>query len=123
MPGNLFLRTSVVFLVIGVALGMFMGIKQDFVQAPTHAHLNLIGGVWMFLAGLFYNAHPHLSRKAVLIHYGLAVIAILTFVPGLYGVNASLPWGEKAVMVGATLAAIQFVYFAVMVFIGTARKA
>ena len=53
----------------------------------------------------------------------VAVIAVIVFVAGIYGVDASLPWGEKGVMIGGTLAAIQFIYFAVMVFIGTAKKA
>ncbi|HTN04433.1 MAG TPA: hypothetical protein VL132_21260, partial [Planctomycetaceae bacterium] len=32
-------------------------------EMPTHAHLYLVGGVLMFLAGLFYNGHPQLSRR------------------------------------------------------------
>ena len=31
--------------------GIVMGIQQNFVLAPAHAHLNLIGGVLLFLFG------------------------------------------------------------------------
>ena len=79
MNGNIFLRTSVVFLCIGIGLGLYMGGTHDFTQMPTHAHLNLVGGVLMFLAGLFYNTHPQLSRKVTLIHYAIAVIGLVIF--------------------------------------------
>ncbi|MGZ3306056.1 MAG: hypothetical protein ACXU8U_09385, partial [Asticcacaulis sp.] len=99
----------------------FMGAKEDFTQAPTHAHINLVGGVWMFLAGLFYNAHPQLSRRAVMIHYGLTVIGLLAFIPGIAGAQVHAPWYAATVGVGGLLTAISLLYFAVMVFIGTGK--
>ena len=122
MTGNLFLRTSVVFLCIGIMLGMYMGGTHDFTQMPTHAHLNLVGGVWLFLAGLFYNSHPELSRRAILIHYALAVIGLLIFIPGIWGAQIRAAWAEPVVGIGSVLTALQIVFFAVMVFIGTNRK-
>jgi len=123
MTGNLFLRTSVVFLCIGIMLGMYMGGTHDFTQMPTHAHLNLVGGVLMFLAGLFYNGHPGLSRKAILTHYAIAVIGLVTFIPGIWGAQIRTAWAEPVVGIGSLLTAVQIVFFAVMVFIGTGRKA
>lgn len=35
-----------------------MGIQQDFTLAPAHAHLNLPGGVLLFLFGLDYRLVP-----------------------------------------------------------------
>jgi hypothetical protein len=35
-----------------------MGIREDFTLAPAHAHLNLIGGVLLFLFGLYYRLVP-----------------------------------------------------------------
>ncbi len=71
MNGNIFLRTSVVFLCIGITLGLYMGGTHDFTQMPTHAHLNLVGGVLMFLGGLLaaadkrYRLARAAERKAV----------------------------------------------------------
>jgi hypothetical protein len=39
----------------GMALGIVMGISQDFTLAPAHAHLNLLGWVTMALYGLFHR--------------------------------------------------------------------
>jgi hypothetical protein len=39
----------------GMALGIFMGIAQDFTLAPAHAHLNLLGWVTMAVYGLYHR--------------------------------------------------------------------
>ena len=41
-----------------------MGIRQDFALAPAHAHLNLVGGVLLFLFGLYYRLVPGSRRAA-----------------------------------------------------------
>ena len=122
MNGNIFLRTGMVFLLVGISLGIFMGMHEDFTQVPTHAHLNLVGGVWMFLAGMFYNAHPQISKRLTLIHYFIAVIGLLIFIPGIWGAQIRAPWFGPVVGIGSILTAIQLIYFAVMVFIATGKK-
>jgi hypothetical protein len=66
MISTLLLRVSVVLDLIGLARRIAMGIKQDFTLAPAHAHLNLLGFVVLFMAGLYYHAFPqaaaHFSR-------------------------------------------------------------
>ena len=122
MSGNLFLRTSMIFLVAGLALGMFMGSHEDFTQVPVHAHLNLVGGVWMFLAGLFYNAHPQVSRNAMAAHYGLAVVGMPLFAVGLWGAAIQAKWFLPFVISGSVLSTLALVIFAVLVFIATGKK-
>jgi hypothetical protein len=56
--GSVMMCVSVVLLLIGMAGGMAMGIQQDFTLAPAHAHLNLVGGVLLFLFGLYYRLVP-----------------------------------------------------------------
>lgn len=123
MNGNIFLRTSVVFLCLGVALGVFMGATENFAQMPTHAHINLVAGVWMFLAGLYYNATPSLSRKAIMAHYWLALVGLLLFIPGIWGAQSQAAWYKPVVGIGSLLTAAQMVFFTVMVFLGTGKKA
>jgi uncharacterized membrane protein YiaA len=122
MNGNLFLRTSMLFLLAGIVLGMVMGSHEDFTQVPVHAHLNLVGGVWMFLAGLFYNAQPNISRKAMAVHYGLCVIGIPLFAIGLWGAAIQAKWYLPFIIPGSTLSAIALIVFAVLVFVGTSRR-
>ena len=58
MIGSLMMRVSAVILVAGMLAGIDMGIRQDFLLAPAHAHLNLVGGVLLFLFGLYYRLIP-----------------------------------------------------------------
>ena len=58
MIGSLMMRVSVVILLIGMLAGIDMGIRQDFVLAPAHAHFNLVGGVLLFVFWLYYRMIP-----------------------------------------------------------------
>jgi hypothetical protein len=53
MIGSLMMCVSVVVLLLGMLAGIAMGITQNFMLAPAHAHLNLVGGVLLFLFGLY----------------------------------------------------------------------
>ncbi|HZC98408.1 MAG TPA: hypothetical protein VE267_20215, partial [Bradyrhizobium sp.] len=58
MIGSLMMCVSVVVLLAGMLAGIAMGIEQDFALGPAHAHFNLIGGVLLFLFGLYYRLIP-----------------------------------------------------------------
>lgn len=58
MIGSLMMCMSVVILLFGMLAGIAMGIQQNFLLAPAHAHLNLIGGLLLFLFGLYYRLIP-----------------------------------------------------------------
>jgi hypothetical protein len=58
MIGSLMICMSVVILLIGMLAGIAMGVLQDFALAPAHAHLNLVGGVLLFMFGLYYRLVP-----------------------------------------------------------------
>jgi hypothetical protein len=58
MIGSLMMCVSVLVLLVGMLAGIAMGIQQDFALAPAHAHLNLVGGVMLFLFGLYYRMVP-----------------------------------------------------------------
>ena len=65
MIGSLMMRVSVVVLLVGILAGILMGIRQEFALAPAHAHLNLIGGVLLFLFGLYYRLVPAAGASAL----------------------------------------------------------
>ena len=58
MIGSMMMCLSVVVLLVGMLAGIAMGIQQNFMLAPAHSHLNLIGGVLLFLFGLYYRLVP-----------------------------------------------------------------
>lgn len=53
-------------LLVGMIAGIAMGIQQNFVLAPAHAHLNLVGGVLLFLFGLYYRMDDPAAGRTTL---------------------------------------------------------
>src|SRR4051794_9039090 len=56
------LQIAVVYWVLGVSWGIYMGATENFIDVPVHAHLNLLGWVSLGLCGLIYAKAPHLER-------------------------------------------------------------
>jgi hypothetical protein len=52
------LKIAVVYLVIGVGIGIWMGIAADFALTPVHVHVLLLGWVTLALAAFVYHAYP-----------------------------------------------------------------
>lgn len=101
MGATAFQRTGVVFLLVGLCLGMRMGMTEDFSLTPVHTHLNLAGGVLMFVAGLFYAQRPEIPRWAVTLHYWLHLAGGVLLVAGIYGAVTHAPWYGPVVGIGA----------------------
>ena len=125
---NTFLRLGVLFALIGVSLGYWMGATHQFTVSPVHAHINLLGWVSMFLYGLFYRAFPEAAVGLLpKVHLGLAIIGLpimmvgltfmLTAVPGLQ------PYVPPMMMAGPTLVVLGMFVFAFIVFKATGGKA
>jgi len=117
MIGSLMMRVSVVFLLIGMLGGIDMGIRQDFALAPAHAHFNLVGGVLLFLFGLYYRLVPQAgaSRLAKLQGWLHMVGAIVFPV----GVGIVISKGESLVaipIIGSLIVSAAVAMFAVIVF-------
>jgi len=81
MIGSLMIRVRAVVLMLA---GVAIGVKQDFVLAPAHAHLNLLGGALLFLFGLYYRLVPAAAENSLAKWQGwLHIIAALVFPVGV----------------------------------------
>jgi hypothetical protein len=118
---NAFLRLAVVFILIGVGLGYYMGATQNFTAAPVHAHINLLGWVSMFLYGLFYRANPEAAEGLLpKVHFLVALVGFLIFMPALaievLQIQAALPLAHIGLIAGPTIVVIGMILFAIIVF-------
>jgi hypothetical protein len=117
MIGPLMMCVSAVILLAGMLAGIVMGIKQDFALAPAHAHLNLVGGVLLFLFGLYYRLVPAAGTSTLAKIQGwLHIIGAIVFP---VGVAVVLLKGEALValpIVGSLIVAVAMAMFAVIVF-------
>jgi hypothetical protein len=117
MIGSLMMCVGAVILLIGMLAGIAMGIQQDFVLAPAHAHLNLVGGVLLFLFGLYYRLIPEagssmLAKVQGWLHIGGAML----FPAGVAIVVLKGPSFIAAPIVGSLIVVAAMGLFAVIVF-------
>ena len=108
-----FLKISVIYLVIGAALGFAMGISQKFVLVPVHAHILLLGWASLALAGLVYHFYPAAAgTRLARFHFWLHNLGLPLFMVGL---GVMLTGNESLfllVVVGASAVIIGLVLFA-----------
>ncbi|MEJ1158689.1 hypothetical protein [Prosthecomicrobium sp. N25] len=121
MIGNWFLRLGVLAALTGMGLGIVMGASHDHSLAPVHAHINLVGFVSMFLAGLFYKVVPAAEGKAAGLHLGLATTGLVLIAPGIAGAVLSKPWGEPVAIAGSLVTISAMLVFAAIVTAHTRR--
>ena len=97
--------------------GSAMGIQQNFTLGPAHAHLNLVGGVLLFLFGLYYRLVPAARTTTLAKVQGwLHMIGAILFPAG---VALVLPKGDSfiaAPIAGSLIVVIAMALFAVIVF-------
>jgi hypothetical protein len=109
--------TSAVILLVGMLAGIAMGIQQNFVLAPAHAHLNLIGGVLLFLFGLYYRLIPAAGTSMLAKVQGwLHMIGAILFPVGVAVVLLKGPSFEAAPIAGSLIVVAAMALFAVIVF-------
>jgi hypothetical protein len=117
MIGSMMMRAGVLILLAGVFAGIVMGIEQDFTLAPAHAHFNLVGGVLLFLFGLYYTLVPKAGNSALAKLQGWLHIAGAFLFPA--GVAIVLLKGTSyiaAPIVGSLIALAAVALFAVVLF-------
>jgi hypothetical protein len=94
-----------------------MGMQQNFVLAPAHAHLNLIGGVLLFLFGLYYKLVPAAGTTTLAKLQGwLHMIGAILFPAGVALVILKGPSFEVAPILGSLIVVAAMSLFAVIVF-------
>ena len=117
MIGSLMMCVSVVVLLFGMLAGIVMGIQQDFMLAPAHAHLNLIGGVLLFVFGLYYQLVPAAGTTVLAKVQGwLHITGAILFPAGVAIVLVKGPSLIAAPIVGSLIVTAAMALFAVIVF-------
>jgi hypothetical protein len=124
MISSLLLRVSVTLLVLGLLLGIGMAMRQNFLLMPVHAHLNLVGGVLMFLAGLYYRLVPEAGVGTLpKVQAGLHITAAIIFPIGIAAVLIGGRPYEFAAIIGSLFVLAAIVTFAVIVYRTSAPRA
>jgi cbb3-type cytochrome oxidase subunit 1 len=124
---NRFLRLAVLFALIGMGLGYWMGATEQFAAAPVHAHINLLGWVSMALYGLFYRVQPSAAQGWLpAVHFWVAVVGLVIFMPALAAKLLGGPdlqaMANLGLMVGPSLTLLSMLLFVAIVFRATGPR-
>jgi hypothetical protein len=75
--GIIWIKLAVLYLVIGVAIGIGMGAIQNFTLRPVHAHVNLLGWTTLAISGLIYTVFPQTGTTTLArVHFWLLNLAL-----------------------------------------------
>jgi len=111
---NRLFKLAVVYLVIGVALGVFMGNTHNFQLRPVHVHLNLLGWATLALTAVAYHLYPRmLASRLAAWHFWLHNLGLPI---GMLGFTVLVMSGSKIggpfIGIGTTAAALGLFLFA-----------
>lgn len=114
---NLFFKSGVVFLLVGLAIGLKMGISGNHDLIAAHTHVNLLGWVTSALFGFYYavNLERAKTRTAV-VHYWSYTFGATCMVFGLLLEEIGIQGVEPLIALGAftVYAAVLFFAFNVL---------
>jgi hypothetical protein len=117
MIGSVMMCVGAVILLLGMLAGIDMGIREDFALAPAHAHFNLVGGVLLFLFGLFYRLVPAAGTTTLAkIQGSLHIVGAIVFPAGVALVILKGAAFIAAPIVGSLIVTAAMALFAVIVF-------
>ncbi|MFZ5738956.1 MAG: hypothetical protein ACOY6K_18980 [Pseudomonadota bacterium] len=121
MIGSVMMCASAALLVLGMLGGIAMGIAHDFTLGPAHAHLNLIGGVMLFLFGLYYRVLPAAGGTLLArVQGGLHIAGAVLFPAGIALSITQGPAYMPVPIIGSLIVTAAVVLFGVVV-VRTAR--
>ncbi|WP_422122484.1 cbb3-type cytochrome c oxidase subunit I [Planococcus sp. X10-3] len=109
--GTAFIKIAAVYLLIGIALGIYMGITDNFQYGHLHAHINLLGWSTTAIFGVIYYVFSRAGdAKLGKIHFWLHNIGTPLVLLGMYlfsvgqeGIAFPMAVGGSLIVLAATL--------------------
>ena len=118
---ELFFKTAIVFLIVGIAIGLQMSISGVHNVTGAHAHINLLGWVTSAIFGAYYALNPRKAEgRLPMAHYGIYTAGVAVMIVGLYFLLQGNAAMEPVVATGSIFTLVGVLSFAVVVF-GKAR--
>lgn len=82
---HLFFRAGILFLIVGIALGLIMSMSQVHDLVGAHAHINLLGWVTSAIFGGYYALNPAKAEGMLpRLHFWVYTIGVVIMSGALY---------------------------------------
>jgi cbb3-type cytochrome oxidase subunit 1 len=116
---QLYFKTAILFLIVGIGMGLKMAISQDHSVIGAHAHCNLLGWVTMAIFGGYHALNPRKAeRRLAMIQYYVYTAGVVLMVPSLYLMLLGNAAMEPIVAIASIITFIGVLLFAFIVFSG-----
>jgi drug/metabolite transporter (DMT)-like permease len=114
---QLFFKTAVICLIVGLAMGLQMGISGNHIVIAAHAHLNLLGWVTCAIFGGYYALNPSKAgKKLAMVQYFIYTLGLVVMLPALYFMELGNRQLEPLVAMGSIIVLVGVLLFAVIIF-------
>lgn len=118
---RLFLCIAVLYVVVGMALGIHMSAIGNFSFTPVHAHMNLVGWASMALYALIYRSYPAMAENRLApFHFWTANVGAILLNGGLAMLLSGMST-TPLVVAGSYLTLIGMLIFTVNVFLNAGK--
>lgn len=112
-----FFKTATIFLIVGIAVGLHMGITENHSAMPAHAHINLLGWVTSALFGGYYALQPARAEwRIAFVHFVVYVAGMVIMLPALYLKYTGYPEFEPLLAGGSMIVGVGVLIFAYVLF-------
>ncbi|GEC30488.1 hypothetical protein [Sinorhizobium fredii] len=114
---NLYFKTAIIFLILGISIGLHMSISGNHAATGAHAHANLLGWVTMAIFGGYHALNPQkAARRLASIQYAVYTFGVAVLIPSLYLLLSGNAAMEPIVAVSSLIAFAGVLLFAVIIF-------
>jgi NADH:ubiquinone oxidoreductase subunit 3 (subunit A) len=80
-----YFRSAILFLIVGISIGIHMSISQNHNVIGAHAHINLLGWVTSALFGGYYALNPaKAAGRLPMIQYAVFTLGVIVMGVSLY---------------------------------------
>jgi len=111
------IKLAVVYLVIGMTLGIGMGMTHNFLYRSVHAHVNLLGWASLALAALVFHVFPETARtRLATAWFWLYNLSLPIGMGAIALVLTGHTWAEPALIVSQIGIWVAGLIFAINVF-------
>ncbi len=112
-----FFKVAVVFLMIGILMGIQMAMSGHHNVIGAHAHTNLLGWVSSAIFGGYYALNPAKAQSRLAeAHFWIYTVSVAVMVPSLYALYIGYPAVEPLLAIVSVTAFIAVILFAYIVF-------
>jgi hypothetical protein len=120
--GIVWLKLAVLYLILGISLGIAMGASQNFTLRPVHAHINLLGWTTMALAGLIYSVFPQAgASRLARVHFWLLNLALPVMMGALTMLLLGHAGAASVLAIAEIVGALAILAFAANLFLNLER--